>query len=243
MIKNILFTGDKHGDFFSFSTLDKNKYPPEETMVIIAGDVGVNIGDPEIDKIHKKNLANFGYTIYCLRGNHDLRPSYELGFEQKYDENVDGEIWFDPQFPNIRYLIDGVLYTINGGTTMLPIGGAYSIDKDYRLKRGWFWTPDEQLNEQERQKILDDFSGTNVDIMLSHTCPLDWEPSDLFLKMVDQNLVDKSMEIWLNEVAKKINWKQWIWGHYHADRVYKDGKRFILFNEFKTLEEIINPKI
>jgi 3-oxoacid CoA-transferase subunit A len=112
----------------------------------------------------------------------------------------------------------------------LTIGGAYSVDKHYRLMRaglteeendpkvtGWF--SDEQLTHYEQKDI--DFStyGKHYDFVFTHTCPISWEPRDLFLDFVDQSSVDKSTELWLDKVKDHISWNVWCFGHYHADRI------------------------
>ena len=55
---------------------------------------------------------------------------------------------------------------------------------------------------------------------MSHTCPLAFEPTDLFLPVVDQSTVDKNMERYLGLIEYKLDYKLWLWGHFHAYRVY-----------------------
>ena len=107
--------------------------------------------------------------------------------------------------------------------SVLTIGGAYSIDKDYRLSKrhsdGWCgWFKDEQLYDWERAEITDRISGNHYNIVLTHTCPISFEPTDLFLSFIDQSTVDKTMENWLEELKTKIIWDKWLFGHYHTDR-------------------------
>ena len=47
-----------------------------------------------------------------------------------------------------------------------------------------------------------------------------YEPTDLFIKGVDQTLVDKSMERYLGEIEYDLDYDAWFWGHYHANRDY-----------------------
>lgn len=63
------------------------------------------------------------------------------------------------------------------------------------------------------------FSDKYYDFIFSHTCPISWEPNDLFLSMIDQSTVDKTMEVWMDKFEKKFLWKHWLFGHYHADRI------------------------
>ena len=128
-----------------------------------------------------------------------------------------GEVYCEKEFPYIRYFKDGGTYMIDG-KRVLTIGGAYSVDKEYRLARGSGWFESEQLTADERAKIFNRVCGQHFDVVLSHTCPLDWEPIDLFLPFIDQSTVDKTMEIWLNEVKDIITFDLWCFAHFHKDR-------------------------
>ena len=44
------------------------------------------------------------------------------------------------------------------------------------------------------------------DIVLNHTCPLKYEPTECFLPSLDQSTDDKSTEIWLGEIEEKIDY-------------------------------------
>lgn len=113
--------------------------------------------------------------------------------------------------------------------SFLVLGGAYSIDKEYRLINGWHWFADEQMPENERNRILyltDQVN--NFDYILSHTAPISEEPTYLFLKFVDQTKVDKTMEIFLEKIKNKVNFKKWFFGHYHDDAILNDKFRIML---------------
>ena len=88
-------------------------------------------------------------------------------------------------------------------------------------KSGWF--SDETLSNQEKYKIQVDILNKEYDLILTHTCPYEFEPTDLFLNFINQEEVDKSMEYFLDWVKDNIKWKVWLFGHYHADRVERPG--------------------
>ena len=126
------------------------------------------------------------------------------------------------------------------------IDGAYSIYAQYRRLQGRPWNPQEQLSEEEKERIRNSFNLVSPDIILSHTCPITWQPTDLFLSEVDQTTVDNSMEFFLEEIAGIANYKAWCWGHFHETREYgelkgKPGrKRMMIFQDFIPLKEIVN---
>lgn len=242
MIKNYLITGDCHGNFHRFDNIDKNKYSPEETAVICLGDFGINFYLNKTDEKHKLLLCKKGFTIYCVRGNHEERPENLSDIKSFYDENVKGEVWYQPDYPLIRYFKDGEEYEIEG-YSILIIGGAYSVDKWYRLSHfepdakwtGWF--KDEQLTIEEMNSISERFSGKHFDFILSHTCPASWQPFDLFLSGLDQSTVDKTMENWLEQFKDSVSWNVWCFGHFHDDRLVRPGVE-MYFNDIEDINTI-----
>lgn len=240
MIKNWLVTGDTHGQVLE--RLSHIGYPPDETALIILGDMGLNFYLNKTDRKNKRNVNNTGFRIYAIRGNHEERPE-NLSMEQMYDEDVNGGVYYEPEFPNIRYLFDGESYNIHG-YSVLVIGGAYSVDKWYRLGgrpedtdswTGWF--KDEQLTKKEMDEIGAWVEGKRYDFVLTHTCPISWEPRDLFLSGLDQSKVDKSMELWLEDIKSKVDWEVWLCGHYHDDRLIRPGAE-MYFHDIESLDTI-----
>ena len=223
MITRWLLTGDCHGEFTRFKNYDKEVQQDENTAVIILGDAGLNWTLDEHDSQMKNFLSKrYKFRIYCVRGNHEARPTDVPGMKLVYDEDVEGEVYMQDKWPNIRYFKDWGTYTIDGLDVAI-IGGAYSVDKWFRLDRGAIWFENEQLTEEEMIAATMELTGMEVDMVLTHTCPICWEPRDLFLSMIDQSRVDKSMELFLEEIAKCFGWKVWCFGHYHADRVERPG--------------------
>ena len=124
-----------------------------------------------------------------------------------------------------------------------------SVDKMYRLMNGYSWFPQEQLNDEEMKHGLEllDYHDWQVNIVLSHTCPICFEPTDLFLSFIDQSSVDKTMERYLGQIEYTLNYKLWMWGHYHAFRDYPrtDGKKRIMLSagqEVVELNQVFNDE-
>lgn len=250
MIKKYMITGDTHGNFSRFRSLFDNDwgiqadYPPDETGIIVLGDAALNYLLNENDKHLKRILQNSGYTWYLVRGNHEERPQNVSGVIQEYDDETDGLIWVEKDYPKIKYFQDGGTYNLGPWRTLV-IGGAYSVDKYYRLARAGFdaqsvtpenrnfiqtfahWFYDEQLSTQEQHEIFNAVQGADFDIVLSHTCPVQWEPTDLFLPNINQATVDKTMEIFLSEIEANINYRMWFCGHYHAERRLSSNAQMI----------------
>lgn len=238
-------TGDTHGDFSHWNKLLYQIENPENTGIIILGDAGFNYFLNERDDVTKRKTTAFGVDIYCVRGNHEWRPEQIPGAVKKvFDDNVNGYIWQDVKFPHIKYLRDGHLYFFNDIETLV-MGGAYSIDKYYRLANNAMWNPEEQLNEVEKNNCEEILRNEDVELILSHTCPYKWEPTDLFLAGLDQSQVDSSQEQWMERLAECSRWKTWCWGHFHETRFYSplldhpDRKRIMIHHDFIPLEEVM----
>ena len=57
-----------------------------------------------------------------------------------------------------------------------------------------------------------------VDVVLSHTAPLKYEPREKFIQGLDQSRVDKTTEEWLDKIENRLSYKCWVAGHYHCDK-------------------------
>ena len=246
-IKHFVVTGDIHGNVKDIEHFCEN-YDISENALIILGDVGFNFYLNKTDRKNKEYAQSLGCLIYCVRGNHEERPENLPNILNDYDEIINGNVWYEENYPNIRYLMDGAVYNF-GGYTTLVIGGAYSVDKHWRLARasvnGWDpethwtgWFKDEQLTAEEMFRIQSDVHDSNFDFVLTHTCPYSWQPFDLFMSAVDQSTVDNSMERWMDTLKEEITWNcAWLFGHFHEDRIVRPHVEMYM-NDFETLDAI-----
>lgn len=244
---NVFICGDLHGDInpirnFYNNHIKNTERESEENWIILLGDVGAQYYFDYRDKNFKKNLSKYPFKYFCIRGNHEERASIVAKQNSEDWEEVEvfeGQCLRERKFPNIYYAADeGGIYNING-RKCLVIPGAYSVDKHHRLMMGWSWFAQEQLSAQEMAALEAISRGYEFDFVFSHTCPLDWEPTDLFLGFIDQSSVDKSMEIWMNRLKDNIDWKHWCFAHYHADRLERPHVE-IFYKEVEPLDTIVS---
>ena len=82
--------------------------------------------------------------------------------------------------------------------------------------------------------------GQSFDFVLTHTCPFDYMPTDLFIVGVDQSTVDNSTEHWLqDEVLANINYNVWLFGHFHDDRLVRPHIE-MYFHYYDEIDYIYN---
>lgn len=184
-------------------------------MLIILGDAGINYCLNDEDIRYKEYLKRFKIKLFCIRGNHEERPENINSYKEV--EMFGGKVFIEDDYPNLIFAKDGEVYNIDG-KSVLVIGGAYSVDKEYRIMYGYKWFKDEQLITKEMNNILDKVKGKHFDIVLTHTCPYKYEPIEVFMKGLDQSKVDKSTEHFLDEIEENIDYDKWYCGHYHTEK-------------------------
>jgi 3-oxoacid CoA-transferase subunit A len=191
-------TGDTHRDFRLAAAFCDTVQSTKDDVLIILGDAGINYFGGEKDRQLKHLLAELPITLFCIHGNHERRPE-TLGYTET--ELYGGTAYLEPEFPNLLFAKDGEIYNFDG-KRCIAIGGAYSIDKPLRLAEGWGWWPDEQPSPeiQGRVEARLEVEGWRIDVVLSHTCPLKYEPREVFISGINEVMVDKSTEIWLDTI-------------------------------------------
>lgn len=228
----IYLTGDTHRGFSRVEAFCKRFDTTKDDVLIILGDAGINYYGGMRDYSLKALLDKLPVTLFCLHGNHEQRPE-TLGYSETIWNG--GVVYLEPEFPNLLFAKDSEVYEL-AGKRCIAIGGAYSVDKPYRLAHNWGWWQDEQPSAEIKRRVLRQLEAVNwnVDIVLSHTCPLKYEPRETFIQGIDQSGVDKSTEQWMDTIENKLDYKAWYCGHYHVEKTI-DRLRF-LFQDIRLLE-------
>ena len=130
----IYFTGDTHGDTLKIIRFAERMHLRKEDTIIILGDAGYNYYGNERDRIAKQRLSRLKPTILCIHGNHEIRPANIPTYQIKAWNG--GIVWYEDEYPNLLFAKDGEIYTMNG-LNYMAIGGAYSVDKFYRVACGY----------------------------------------------------------------------------------------------------------
>lgn len=229
----IYYTGDIHGRPQGLQEYFEKHKPSADDILVILGDVGANFYGNKTDKKVKRVLDSLGLTVFCIHGNHEMRPASIPTYQQK--EWNGGLVWFEPEFPNLLFAKDGEIFTMEG-IRHLVVGGAYSVDKFYRIARGVGWWEDEQPSPEIKAYVEQQVASNTFDIILSHTCPAKFKPVEAFLPGIDQSTVDDSTEEWLDKIEEMATYKLWLCGHWHIDK--RVGKMCFYYHTFVESEEI-----
>lgn len=184
---NILLAGDTHGNLRFIRYLFERAQQHEADLIFQLGDFGYWEHDPDgvayIDAIESIAVET-GIPFYFLDGNHDNHPLLWTKYTEEDDEG------FIIVRPHIRYSPRGHHWTWNG-KRFCSLGGAYSIDIDWRrveyqdvrsvIVNAWPGLSKEEYDEKCRpyeqwwdtEMITDEQAqlaqaGGPIDILLSH---------------------------------------------------------------------------
>lgn len=230
----VYITGDTHGDFIRIEEFCAEYGTTKEDILIILGDVGINYYLNQFDDHQKAYLEdNLPIILFCIHGNHEERPFMIDTYKECSWSG--GTAYIEEQYPSIIFAKDGEIYDF-GGKKAVAIGGAYSVDKYYRLSGGGKWFPTEQPDDEIMDYVERNLAENNwrVDYVFSHTCPKRHEPTDLFLESIDQSTIDKTTEKWLDTIEDRLDFERWYFGHFHENR--EDGEFTMLFEDIIELE-------
>lgn len=223
----IYYTGDTHGQILKITNAIRNSRISKEDTIVILGDAGFNYyGNDFGDKRTKYKLNEIGITVFCIHGNHEMRPETISTYTTKIWNG--GVVYYEEAYPNILFAKDGEVYDLDGRKS-IAIGGAYSVDKFYRLRNGFHWFADEQPSDETKahvEAVLDKLNW-QIDQVLSHTCPYKYVPLEAFMSGINQDTVDNSTEEWLDFIEDKLTYKRWLCGHWHIDKRI-DNLRFVM---------------
>lgn len=228
----IYITGDTHGNFQRIKEFCKKQQTTTNDYLIILGDAGINYFGDHDNKL-KEELTKIPITFLCVYGNHEERPENIKTYKEI--NLFDGIMYQEKNYPNLLFFKDSEVYTILN-KKVLVIGGAFSVNKDLMIERGYKWFKDEQPSELIKKQTLNNLKENNyqVDYILSHTCPYKYLPYEMFYVGVNQDKVDQSTEKFLDLIEELTDYHKWYCGHFHTDKVV--DKMNFMFEGYKTLD-------
>jgi len=152
----ILLLGDIHGVAGILEeALDISKQS-NAVAIIQLGDFGLF---QENEGWFRKHIQNAHIPIYFIDGNHDDCRQWV-----QYDSVH--KVWDDRE---LYYIPRGTVMELDGRTIAF-MGGASSIDKQMRLENNMHWDTNEDITQDQIEKLLQNVEGKKVDMFLTH-CP------------------------------------------------------------------------
>ena len=158
----IYVTGDPHGDFRQIADFCSAMETKSKDIMIVLGDAGLNYFGDTRDADRKEFISRTRITYLMVHGNHEMRPATLENY--KLIEWNGGMVYQEEGFPNLLFAKDGEIYRL-GGKNVMAIGGAYSVDKEYRMRMGYRWFADEQPSGEIKKYVEQqlDRAGWKVD--------------------------------------------------------------------------------
>lgn len=221
------FASDPHGRFDQIIKFSQDHWLTPNDTIVILGDACFNHYRNKKDDVLKQFVATMlDCKVLVVRGNHDTRPNLISSYET--DKFCSGEVYVEAKYPNLLFAKDGELYNLDGVKSFV-IGGAKTINDELHILQGHPIQKDSDLLEKEKQDIEEklDNIGWNVDLMLTHSCPQSFIKPEMLYSGYDQSQIDRSLEIWMDEIEKRLNYKYWLFGHFHIDLTISDTARCI----------------
>lgn len=155
----VLIAGDTHGDIAHVRYLIRTAVKQGIRHIVQVGDFGYW---PHMEPFHERVnglAAGESITFAWLDGNHENFDALEA--------NVDTTAPMpQPMASHLTYLPRGCTWTWDG-CRFMALGGAYSIDKEYRTE-GRSWWPQELLTREQVETAMD---RGPVDVLLTHDAP------------------------------------------------------------------------
>ncbi len=232
MDKSIIVCGDVHGQWPGLNKLISKENPE---IILQCGDFGwwpkfhnthkIYSGYEEVDgkiegdawgrsvgtRKHRKwdqfDIEVAGTKIYWCDGNHE--DHWNL-------KEASSEV-----MPSVYYMKRGSILSLPDGRNVMFMGGAESIDKEYRTL-GINWFPGEVITQRD----IEDLPDIKIDIIISHTCPLEFHQAILTAARPYwgwQNKIKDPSAHALSYILSRYEPSLWYFGHFH---IYKTGVHF-----------------
>jgi predicted phosphodiesterase len=184
-----MFLGDTHGNIgWMKNVIIPVAVSERVDLILQLGDWGFWWPGDDKDERLNEMLAAHDIPMWFIDGNHDNHA--RLRAQSRYQLRS-----------HLRYLPRGERFELDG-VSFLALGGAYSIDKAYRIE-GKSWWREEEITYAEAMHAVE---GGRVTVMLTHDIPwgveLTWDrkrdfPDSIPNRKLLRHVVDEVRPKWL----------------------------------------------
>jgi Icc-related predicted phosphoesterase len=202
----ILLLGDIHGNVNALQNAINTAVELNAVAVIQVGDFGLFDSGYNFHEVCKGSKI----PVYFIDGNHDDCDRW-----CQYTEVT--RVWDDA---NLFYVPRGTVMELDKRTIAF-MGGAASIDKQFRLREGWHWTEKENITPEEIQRLMDNAKDKTIDMLITH-CPPNSvieQHFDPLMKLqfgVSVNWKDPNQDI-IENIWKSLGYPNIYSGHMHKN--------------------------
>lgn len=214
------FIGDVHGHFDRYIDIIKDA---SGRPTIQVGDFGIGFQN-SIEHILQEDFPAGEH--YFIRGNHD-----------DPDRCLNQYSHFNPDNKGPVFIQDGHPFHLNG-TVFFPLGGALSIDKQWRTPGVTWWEGEELTVSRLDECIQVAEKLDRCDVVVTHDCP------DFLVPYLKNNGQEKdrwpsrtrqALDSVFEFIGKKP--KVWVFGHWHKSLdITINDTRFICLNELEYID-------
>jgi len=235
-IDNIAVIGDSHENFKGILYYSNSFYKLENSLVFAAGDFGVGrFTESHYINIfyhYNKELIKNNNTVIVIRGNHDDPLYFNNG---------------NLNHSNIILVPDYTVVTV-GNINILLVGGAISVDRVQRLRKGnTYWFDEAFVYDEEKLDKI----NKKITHVITHSAPNfcfpDKKDGIMHWLLNDEGLLydinkERADHTKLYEYLIKNGHpiKEWFYGHFHGSKVeYINDIKYTMLNilELKILKD------
>lgn len=224
----VAITGDVHGDydFLKIQSSKNLKLLTENDYLLICGDFGAIWDGRDTDIELLDWYEDQPYTVLFVDGNHE---NFNLIYKYPVEDWHGGKIHKIRK--NVFHLMRGYLFEI-GNKKFFTMGGATSVDKDYRIENFDWWAQEKPTQEEKDFALFNARAAEKVDFIITHCAPSG------ILSLLNATYKKDEVTDFMEELLDTLDFKKWFFGHYHQDRSlwYKNKDFLALYNDFYYVE-------
>lgn len=164
----------------------------------------IQVGDFGFANEHEWHLKNIDHTKHKINfGNHD-----------------------DYTYLDKSHSLKNWSLSPNG---IMTVRGAHSKDKALRFENIDWW-PNEELNYEQMQDVIDLYIANKPKIMITHDCP--YEVRQSLFGINDKSITTNGLQAMFEAHQPEL----WIFGHHHSSKnEIINGTKFICLSELETI--------